>query len=117
MEKAYPGSWLNPMIKHFLSTICEQPMIVGGSELKGVMMQLVLEDRSGLREIMAVEVGYSIGKTFVSMSGAYNKGRSGAGSYHLFMLRAVLRWRGYRLWDLGMLMDYKKSIQDKVFTR
>jgi hypothetical protein len=58
--------------------------------------------------LVACEYGYIAGDIYTSGTGAYRV--SGAGSLQLRALAELLRSSlGVRLWDLGMLMDYKNK--------
>jgi hypothetical protein len=55
--------------------------------------------------LAAVELGYSVGTIYTSLTGAFTS--DGAGSVQLAALAALLYHCGYTRWDLGMSMLYK----------
>ena len=59
-------------------------------------------------ELVAGEVGFLVGDIYSSATGAYCI--SGGGALQLCLTGLCMQAAGCRLWDLGMLMDYKKSL-------
>ncbi|GET88308.1 hypothetical protein, conserved [Leishmania tarentolae] len=60
-------------------------------------------------ELVACEVGYLVGDIYASATGAYCI--SGGGCLQLSVTGVCMRSAGCRLWDLGMMMNYKQSLQ------
>ncbi|AYU78539.1 hypothetical protein, conserved [Leishmania donovani] len=60
-------------------------------------------------ELVACEVGYLVGDIYASATGAYCI--SGGGSLQLSLTGVCMKSAGCRLWDLGMMLRYKKSLQ------
>ncbi|KAG5479783.1 hypothetical protein LSCM4_05791 [Leishmania orientalis] len=60
-------------------------------------------------ELVACEVGYLVGDIYASATGAYCI--SGGGALQLSLTGICMRSAGCRLWDLGMMMDYKRTLQ------
>jgi hypothetical protein len=56
--------------------------------------------------LVACEVGFIVGDVYTSATGAY--GSSGCGTVQLAALGTWLRRIGVKVWDLGMLMEYKE---------
>ncbi|TMW66182.1 hypothetical protein Poli38472_003947 [Pythium oligandrum] len=59
-------------------------------------------------ELVAGELGYTVGKVYTSLTGF--SGLSGAGTVQLHALSKVLYLSGFEVWDLGMSMPYKMSL-------
>lgn len=57
--------------------------------------------------LVAAEVGFIVHDVYTSATGAYCY--SGCGTLQLAALAAWLQRSGVRIWDLGMLMDYKEK--------
>ncbi|KAG5479399.1 hypothetical protein LSCM1_04659 [Leishmania martiniquensis] len=60
-------------------------------------------------ELVACEVGYLVGDIYTSATGAYCI--SGGGALQLSVTGVCMKSAGCRLWDLGMMMDYKRTLQ------
>jgi leucyl/phenylalanyl-tRNA--protein transferase len=58
--------------------------------------------------LVAGELGYAAGSAYASLSGF--RRLSGAGSVQLAALAGILAESGYRVWDLGMPMEYKTAL-------
>eukprot|EP00485_Elphidium_margaritaceum_P002386 CAMPEP_0202688530 /NCGR_PEP_ID=MMETSP1385-20130828/4030_1 /ASSEMBLY_ACC=CAM_ASM_000861 /TAXON_ID=933848 /ORGANISM="Elphidium margaritaceum" /LENGTH=417 /DNA_ID=CAMNT_0049343523 /DNA_START=16 /DNA_END=1269 /DNA_ORIENTATION=+ len=59
-------------------------------------------------ELVAGELGTAVGCIYTSLTGFYTE--SGAGSVQLLALSHWLQKCGFKLWDLGMFIDYKASL-------
>jgi Leu/Phe-tRNA-protein transferase len=66
-------------------------------------------------QLIAGELGYTVGASYTSLSGFHAK--SGSGTVQMLALGELLRSRGFVLWDLGMVMKYKVDIGGQVISR
>lgn len=60
-------------------------------------------------DLVAGEVGFLVGDIYCSATGAYCV--SGGGSLQLALTGIIMQKAGCRIWDLGMMMDYKRDLQ------
>ena len=65
--------------------------------------------------LVAGELGYAAGNAYASLSGF--RSLSGAGTIQLAALTGILSESGYRVWDLGMPMDYKIALGGRILPR
>ncbi|TDH73386.1 hypothetical protein CCR75_006403 [Bremia lactucae] len=65
--------------------------------------------------LVAGELGYTVGSVYTSLTGFSRA--SGAGTVQLHALSKLLYLAGFRMWDLGMSMDYKMSLGAKDLDR
>lgn len=59
-------------------------------------------------ELVAGEVGYLVGDVYASATGAYCI--SGGGALQLRVTGMCMKAAGCKVWDLGMMMDYKRTL-------
>lgn len=101
-------------------------------EYRGLMLALAREPRKGLKPwgvelragegglLVAGELGYSIGRTYTSISGFRRREPewSDLGKVQLHLLAALLEERGYAFWNLGHpRMQYKLDLGARVLDR
>ncbi|OWZ19406.1 hypothetical protein PHMEG_0006366 [Phytophthora megakarya] len=65
--------------------------------------------------IVAGELGYTVGSVYTSLTGFSRA--NGAGTVQLHALSKFLYLAGFKVWDLGMSMDYKMSLGAKDLDR
>ncbi|KAE9030826.1 hypothetical protein PR003_g10024 [Phytophthora rubi] len=65
--------------------------------------------------LVAGELGYTVGSVYTSLTG-FSKA-SGAGTVQLHALSKLLYLAGFKMWDLGMSMDYKMGLGAKDLER
>ncbi|KNC80673.1 hypothetical protein SARC_06987 [Sphaeroforma arctica JP610] len=73
-----------------------------------------LWDKNG-EHLVAGEIGYTLGRTYTSLSGFTCE--SGSGTVQCIALGRLLERCGYTYWDLGMSMAYKLSMGAKNLPR
>eukprot|EP01120_Amphizonella_sp_Union-15-10_P017331 TRINITY_DN9598_c0_g1_i1.p1 TRINITY_DN9598_c0_g1~~TRINITY_DN9598_c0_g1_i1.p1 ORF type:complete len:349 (+),score=57.10 TRINITY_DN9598_c0_g1_i1:47-1093(+) len=66
-------------------------------------------------EIVAVELGYSVGSIYTSLTGAYTE--SNCGMVQLYCTGKVLQKLGFKIWDFGMAMEYKMDLGASLVPR
>jgi len=68
--------------------------------------------------LMACEIGYTIGKTYTSLSGYSNKKYNNYGTLQLVVLAKYLDNNGYHFWNLGhAMMAYKEKLGAIIHSR
>ncbi|KAG5505712.1 hypothetical protein JKF63_05047 [Porcisia hertigi] len=60
-------------------------------------------------ELIAGEIGYLVGDIYASATGGYCV--NGGGALQLSVTGVCMKLAGCRVWDLGMMMSYKQSLQ------
>lgn len=68
-------------------------------------------------QLVAGDLGYTVGAVYTSMTGFRLKGTQGAGEVQLLLTGALLHKMGYCWWDLGMVMKYKARMGARVISR
>lgn len=118
------SGWLTPDLCSVFSDLQQEPQPQPcGSEVAapdsadaaGRTVQFVSAELWKGTELAAGEIGYCIGTVYTSLSGFYLI--PGAGTVQLTLLGRVLAETGYRLWDLGMPMEYKVSLGGRLLPR
>eukprot|EP00434_Breviolum_minutum_P038155 symbB.v1.2.033837.t1/scaffold4260.1/size42279/2 len=71
--------------------------------------------------LVAGEIGYSIGKIYTSLSGFNIRGEDGVGWIQLACLGKWLEYKKYSFWSLGHCyspqMEYKRQLGHRIYTR
>jgi len=81
--------------------------------------QTLAEDGSitSPRQLVAGEIGYTVGGSYTSLSGFRHKDADGAGTVQCCALAKMLDHCGFKMWDLGMGMQYKYDLGAKDVPR
>lgn len=68
--------------------------------------------------LVACEIGYTIGKTYTSLSGYTNKAYKNYGTLQLVLLSKYLENKNYHFWNLGhSAMQYKINLGAQILNR
>jgi Leu/Phe-tRNA-protein transferase len=105
MQQHGERSWLFPPLLNSLSDL--------STYLRGVHSVEVWDKDSG--DLVAGEIGYSVGSIYTSMTGFYSK--SGCGTIQMAVLGKLLEKEGFKVWDLGMSMPYKIDLGARTIER
>jgi Leu/Phe-tRNA-protein transferase len=113
LETARPGSsWISPAYRELLEVLAKNPQL----GVRGVGVELRWDG-----QLVAGEVGYTIGSTYTSLSGFHfleKKEWSGLGTVQLVLLAKALEATGFEFWNLGHpQMEYKRALGARVLTR
>lgn len=105
---AEPGDcWLNDEFVAMYTAVNRLPDALR----KGVKFHSVELWHIASGKLAAGEIGYTVGAIYSSCSGfALKKEFAGAGTLQLAALGKLLERSGFRLWDLGMGLEYKKEL-------
>lgn len=105
--------WLYPVMVQALKSM----NTAAGKALKAKVHSIELykkrdnteSDVSKELELVSGELGYTVNnQIYTSLTGFYTE--SGSGTIQLLALAGLLKLHDYKLWDLGMEMDYKKKL-------
>ncbi|KAK1935118.1 Leucyl/phenylalanyl-tRNA--protein transferase [Phytophthora citrophthora] len=108
--------WLYPPIVEGFKTLFQAGddgvELYPGSKVRFITVELYDEATD---KLVAGELGYTVGSVYTSLTGFSRA--NGAGTVQLHALSKFLYLAGFKLWDLGMSMDYKMSLGAKDFER
>lgn len=68
-------------------------------------------------DLVAGDLGYTVGGVYTSMTGFRTQESKGAGEVQLLLTASLLHKMGYAWWDLGMVMKYKAGLGATVMKR
>jgi len=68
-------------------------------------------------QLVAGDLGYTVGGVYTSMTGFRLQGTKCAGQVQLVLTASLLHKMGYDWWDLGMVMTYKRRLGAHVVKR
>lgn len=68
-------------------------------------------------QLVAGDLGYTVGGVYTSMTGFRRQSTQGAGELQLVLTAALLQKMGYDWWDLGMVMKYKGKLGARTVNR
>ncbi|CDU16290.1 Leu/Phe-tRNA protein transferase, putative [Plasmodium yoelii] len=97
-------NWLYPFIQKEFKKIFEKKV-----KYKNVQMHSI--ELWHENELVAGELGNTVGSVYTSLTGFQRK--NSAGTIQLCALAKLLEFQNFQLWDLGMLLPYKKEIGSK----
>jgi Leu/Phe-tRNA-protein transferase len=96
-------SWLCPQLGRALSFIMARQDDF--SLMRIMVWEVFVKD-----QLAAVEIGYCVGKSYTSMTGAFDRQFPSAGSVQLAVTGVFLAKHGFEIWDFGMEMAYKTEM-------
>ncbi|SBS89685.1 Leu/Phe-tRNA protein transferase, putative [Plasmodium ovale curtisi] len=97
-------NWLYPFIQDEFKKIHNRSVTYKNVQLHSV--ELWYDN-----ELVAGEIGNTVGSIYTSLTGFQR--RNCAGTIQLCVLAKILEQQKFQLWDLGMLLPYKKDIGSK----
>ncbi|CZT98142.1 hypothetical protein PFAG_00274 [Plasmodium falciparum Santa Lucia] len=100
-------NWLYPFVQEEFKKIFYKHVTYKNVELHSVELWFG-------KELVAGEIGNTVGSIYTSLTGFQRK--SCAGTIQLCALAKLLEIQKFELWDLGMLLPYKKDIGSKEIT-
>ncbi len=106
------ASWLLPSYRALMENLAEEPS--DSFALEGSCLYCG-------SELVAGELGYSIGRVYTSLSGFFrrdNRSWNGLGIVQLHLLARELEQAGYAFWNLGHpYMQYKRDLGARILPR
>mmetsp|Transcript_8977 Transcript_8977/g.14932 ORF Transcript_8977/g.14932 Transcript_8977/m.14932 type:complete len:331 (+) Transcript_8977:91-1083(+) len=106
--------WLYRGVRWLLRTLFQRGY-TGSQDIHVGVHSFELWDSEG--QLVAGDLGYTVGGVYTSMTGFRRQHTQGAGDVQLVLTAALLRKMGYDWWDLGMVMKYKAKLGARVITR
>ena len=97
-------SWLYPWMQNILNEMHSNNSNNKYNKVKVISVEL-WDIKDGT--LVAGELGTIIGTIYTSLSGFYYK--SGTGNVQMLGLQQYLIMMGFKMWDLGMFIEYKKE--------
>jgi len=110
IRASYKNSWLSEQY-------CKTLRATEGLDKNFKVITVYIESEGN---IVAGEIGYTIGKTYTSLSGFSSKQKqhNNYGTAQLVLLAQYLQEQGFSFWNLGQpYMDYKLALGAKVYER
>mmetsp|Transcript_14484 Transcript_14484/g.29220 ORF Transcript_14484/g.29220 Transcript_14484/m.29220 type:complete len:241 (-) Transcript_14484:184-906(-) len=107
-------SWLHPPMQKLLKVLNSKGY-TGQKKLHFGIHSIELWDKD--KRLVAGDLGYSVGAVYTSMTGFRKEGTVGAGTIQLVATCSLLKEQGFKWWDLGMVMKYKKELGAHVMSR
>ncbi|HEY9053817.1 MAG TPA: GNAT family N-acetyltransferase [Rectinemataceae bacterium] len=120
LSRRWRETWLVAPYRKLVRTLAAEP--AGDLRFWGVELHVGGEAGRGSSDrIVAGELGYTIGRTYTSLSGFYDRSEamySDMGKVQLHLLARHLREKGYAFWNLGdPRMQYKADMGARILPR
>lgn len=122
VNRLHENCWLCPGLRRSLKFIQANPDMF--PQIRIMSWELWAKKTAGDGEqqepeqvLAAVEIGFIMGSTYCSMTGAYDRDYPGAGSVQLACTGGWLVREKIALWDFGMAMDYKEAMGARKIPR
>merc|ERR1719215_1990157 len=87
----------------------------GKKDIKFTQHSFELWDESG--QLVAGDLGYTMGRVYVSQTGFHKDGTAGAGEIQLVLAAALLRRLGHEWMDFGQARAYKAALGCETLNR
>jgi len=111
--KQHGENWLYPPVRETFRSIHKNPVkTVGKAKLPIRIHSVELWDGE---DLVAGELGYSLGRVYTSLTGYYVK--DSTGTIQMLAMAGILKESGFELWDLGMSLPYKAKLGSKTYPR
>ncbi len=99
-------SWLSPPLA---------ALYARSNRARGERMQLHSVELWNGADLVAGEIGYTVGSSYTSLTGFHTVNSSGTAQ--LYALGLLLERDGFKLWDMGMYAPYKLELGGKLHPR
>lgn len=104
-------SWIEPDLVHTLADANRNPVAIETSMFQPVSWEVYSDN-----QLIAADIGYQLGAIYSSMSGFSDRSYSSMGIVQLMATATVLKEMGFKIWDFGMEMQYKRNLGAQCFT-
>uniref|UniRef100_A0A7S0H6V6 Leucyl/phenylalanyl-tRNA--protein transferase n=1 Tax=Amorphochlora amoebiformis TaxID=1561963 RepID=A0A7S0H6V6_9EUKA len=108
-------SWLHLPMRALLKSLNSSGYSGEKKNVRFAVHSIELWDDKKL--LVAGDIGYTVGGCYTSMTGFRKEGTVSAGTIQLVATCGLLKEVGFQMWDLGMVMKYKKDLGATVLKR
>ena len=112
------GFWIKKNFSEKLIDLSKKTLTYKNCHFRTIFISLVKKNKkSNKKIILATDIGYITGLMYTSMTGSYNKKFSSFGNILLFIIPFILQMNNIKLWDFGMIMNYKMEMGGGKYPR